>query len=238
MAFWPYAEGVAAMRFPRFGWVALVASLAPAAAAEPASKSVRLTFDAQRAPVAHGAARLKAALEAAGWTVDDGAGAALVRIESARDGAAGDAESFRILHEPAGALVVRGGGPSGAMYGALAVAEDLRNGVALNDIPERDEKARFPFRAIKFNLPWMSYRRGESLQLHQETCRDLKFWEAFLDQMAANRFNVLSLWGLHPFTLMIRPKSFPEACGLNDQELADWQRFWKALFRMAKDRGI
>jgi len=226
------------MRFPRFGWVALVASLAPAAAAEPASKSVRLTFDAQRAPVAHGAARLKAALEAAGWTVDAGAGAAAVRIEAARDGAAGDAESFRILREPTGALVVRGGGPSGAMYGALAVAEDLRNGVALNDIPERDEKARFPFRAIKFNLPWMSYRKGESLQLHQETCRDLKFWEAFLDQMAGNRFNVLSLWGLHPFTLMIRPKSYPEACGLTEAELADWQRFWKTLFRMAKDRGI
>jgi hypothetical protein len=43
---------------------------------------------------------------------------------------------------------------------------------------------------------------------------------------------------LHPFTLMIRPKGFPEACGLTDAELADWQRFWKALFRMARDRGI
>jgi hypothetical protein len=84
----------------------------------------------------------------------------------------------------------------------------------------------------------MSYRRHESLQLHDETCRDLKFWEQFLDMMAENRFNTLTLWSLHPFTRMIRPKNFPEACGFNDEELAEWQTFWHALFRMAKDRGI
>ncbi len=211
--------------------------LLPAAAGEPAPGRVQLAFDARQAPVAHGAARLRAALEAAGWTVGDGGDAAAVRLEVASDPAPGAAESFRVVRDGR-VLAVRGGGPAGAMYGALAVAEDLRNGVALRDVPERDEKARFPFRAIKFNLPWMSYRKGESLQLHQQTCRDLAFWEAFLDRMAENRFNVLSLWGLHPFTLLIRPKSFPEACGLTDAELADWQRFWKSLFRMAKDRGI
>jgi hypothetical protein len=56
--------------------------------------------------------------------------------------------------------------------------------------------------------------------------------------MAENRFNVLSLWNLHPFTYMIRPKNFPEACPFSDRELAQWQRFWRRLFSMAKDRGI
>ena len=92
--------------------------------------------------------------------------------------------------------------------------------------------------ALKFNLPWVSYRAGESLSLHKETCRDLAFWEEFLDMMVDNRFNALTLWSLHPFHLMIRNEQFPEACDLTDAELADWQAFWHALFAMAKERGI
>ena len=84
----------------------------------------------------------------------------------------------------------------------------------------------------------MSYRKHASLQLHDKTCRDLAFWERFLDMMARNRFNVLSLWSLHPFTWLIRPKRYPEACGFDDAELAEWRKFWKSLFRMAKARGI
>lgn len=206
------------------------------AAGESQSMRVHLAFDQRDPCLSCGASRLKAALETVGLAVSEQAATA-IRIEVAQDKSVDDPEGFRILREGDG-LRVRGGGPVGALYGALAVAEDLRNGVALKDVPERTEKPRFAFRAIKFNLPWMSYRKGPSLQLHQETCRDLKFWEAFLDQMAENRFNVLSLWGLHPYTLMIRPKNFPEACGFSDAELADWQRFWKTLFRMAKDRGI
>ncbi len=43
---------------------------------------------------------------------------------------------------------------------------------------------RFAFRAVKFNRPWMSYRRHESRQLHDQTCRDLGFCREFLDMMA------------------------------------------------------
>jgi len=68
--------------------------------------------------------------------------------------------------------------------------------------------------------------------------RDLTFWEAFLDMMAANRFNVLTLWNLHPFTYMVRPEGFPEASPFSKEELAGWQRFYHRLFQMAKDRGI
>jgi hypothetical protein len=135
-------------------------------------------------------------------------------------------------------LAIAGGDERGAMYGLLELAELTRQGVPLERIPERQVRAEFPFRAIKFNLPWMSYRKGESLQLHHDTCRDLGFWEAFLDMMAENRFNALTLWNLHPFTFLIRPKNFPEASGFSDAELAEWQLFWKGLFRMAKNRGI
>ena len=56
--------------------------------------------------------------------------------------------------------------------------------------------------------------------------------------MAENRFNVLSFWSMHPYTYMIRPKNFPEACPFNDAELAEWQKLWRGIFAMAKERGI
>ncbi len=131
---------------------------------------------------------------------------------------------------------VTGGDPVGVMYGLLDVKEQLANGK--NRVEKADEAPRFPFRALKFNLPWDSYRRGKALQLHAETCRDTTFWQAFLDMMAENRFNALTLWNLHPFNYMVRTEKYPEACGFSDEELAGWQTFWKALFRMAKERGI
>lgn len=150
-------------------------------------------------------------------------------------------EDFRISRRsPAhrGALVISAQAGRGAMYGLLDLAGQLRLSGSLDLVPARVVKARLPFRAIKFNLPWDSYRRSEALQTHLETCRDPRFWEAFLDMMAENRFNALSLWNLHPFPYLIRPTNFPEACPFDDAGLADWQRFWRTLFRMAKDRGI
>jgi hypothetical protein len=126
----------------------------------------------------------------------------------------------------------------GAMYGVLDVAEQIRLGTPLKKIKEHTVKAQFEFRAIKFNLPWAAYRTSPALEQHQETCKDLKFWEAFLDMMAENRFNVLSLWSLHPYNYMIRPKNFPEACPFNDVELAEWKKLWCGIFAMAKERGI
>lgn len=137
-----------------------------------------------------------------------------------------------------GRLYIAGGDEHGAMYGVLDVAEQIRMGTPWNTIQERTVKAQFEFRAIKFNLPWAAYRTSPAIEQHDATCRDLKFWEAFLDMMAENRFNVLSLWSLHPFHYMVRPKSFPEACPFTEAELAEWQTLWRGLLAMAKERGI
>lgn len=135
-------------------------------------------------------------------------------------------------------LKIAGGGERGAMYGVLEVAEQIRLGTPWSKIQERTVKAQFEFRAIKFNLPWAAYRTSFAIEQHDATCRDLKFWEAFLDMMAENRFNVLSLWSMHPYYYMVRPKSFPEACPFTNAELAEWRKLWSGIFAMAKERGI
>jgi hypothetical protein len=129
---------------------------------------------------------------------------------------------------------------TGAMYGTGDLTEQIQMKISLSDVEEKLLNPHLAFRAIKFNLPWSSYRPQENpaMSPHIETCRDLNFWQKFLDIMAENRFNILSLWNLHPFTYMIWPNNFPEACSFSDTELAQWQRFWRRLFSMAKQRGI
>lgn len=146
-------------------------------------------------------------------------------------------EGFRILHIDKRVWVI-GGDERGLMYGILDVRDQIDLTNSLFHIEEKIENPRFHFRAIKFNLPWSSYRLGESLQLHMETVKDTLYWVEFLDMMAGNRFNALTLWNLHPYTFMIQPKAFPEATQFTGQEFADWQLFWRTLFRMAKERGI
>ncbi len=93
------------------------------------------------------------------------------------------------------ALTITGGDETGAMYGLLDLAEQLRlNGHDTLAIRLNSAQPRFPFRAIKFNTPWSAYRTHPALTQHWETARDLDYWEDFLDMMTENRFNVLSFF--------------------------------------------
>jgi hypothetical protein len=225
-------------------------------------RTVALYFDREVAPLHFAADRLEQALGARGY---EAVRRPLAELDRARDHAAivlarqDDRSALEHLperssaHDALGAegfVVVRdeergrsrlwvvGADANGTMYGGLEVAEQVRIQGNLASVPERRVEPRFPFRAIKFNLPWMSYRQHDALQLHEDTVRDLAFWEDFLDMMAANRFNVLSLWSMHPFHYMVTPEDFPEATPFSREEMAEWQAFWRALFAMAKQRGI
>lgn len=144
-------------------------------------------------------------------------------------------EAYKIVSKN-NLVTITGGDAVGLMYGLLEVKDQLKAGKV--SIASKEESPNLMFRAIKFNLPWDSYRRSPALQLHYETCRDTKYWESFLDMMVENRFNKLTLWNLHPFSYMVKTAKYPEGCSLSDKDLAEWQVFWKELFRMAKNRGI
>jgi hypothetical protein len=147
------------------------------------------------------------------------------------------AESF-VIETRAGKTHITGGDGLGLVYGALAVREQILNGKPVTQLPAAVQKPALAFRGIKFNTPWDTYRSSSALDQHYDTARDLKFWEAFLDMMVENRFNAISLWTLHPFTYMVRPKNFPEASKWTDAEFAQWQHLYREIFRMAKERGL
>lgn len=146
-------------------------------------------------------------------------------------------EAFTILPEGK-KILIQGGDDTGVIYGSLSLIEDVRNGLSIPNIRKKSESPKLAFRGIKYDLPWDTYRHSYSLDQHQQTCSNVNYWKAFLDMMVENRFNTLTLWNLHPYTFMIKPKNFPEASPWNDTEMAAWKNLFGSIFRMAKERGI
>lgn len=195
-------------------------------------QNVQLRFDKNSAQAGYAAARLQKALLAKKYKLAAG-GYTLHISEDEKLGK----EAYSVT--PKGKTIsIAGGDGTGMVYAALTVAEDVANGVKLEAIKTSSGKPQMQLRAIKFDMPWDTYRHHLSLDQHYNTCRDPKYWEAFLDMMADNRLNSLTLWNLHPFTYMIRPKNYPLATPFNAQELKEWQTLFKGIFKMAKERGI
>lgn len=103
---------------------------------------------------------------------------------------------------------------AGFMYGLLDLADDIRKGVELK------EKKVSPYlenRGIKFNIPLdartPSYSdASDSARNNIRHMWEMEFWHEFLDSMAQEKYNVLSLWSLSPFPSMVRIPEFPNAC--------------------------
>lgn len=201
------------------------------------SQNVYLLYDKSMPQAAYSAEQLKSALSEQNYTVTTDSVSYDFLLNIGVNEVTLQPEAFEII--PNGRFItIYGGDESGMVYGSLALAEELGNGVSLADIALIQETPNFPFRGIKHNLPWDTYRPSMALDQHYETARDLDYWESFLDMMAQYRFNSLTLWNLHPFTYMIMPENFPEASPFTEEELDEWRELYRGIFRMAKERGI
>ena len=116
-------------------------------------------------------------------------------------------------------IYILAGDGTGALYGALDIAEAIRIN-SINIIAESENKPYLERRGIKFNIPLdlrtPSYTDpSDAAQQNIPNVWDKKFWETYLDEMALHRYNVLSLWSLHPFPSMVKIPEYPEVA-LND----------------------
>ncbi|MEI7945545.1 MAG: carbohydrate-binding family 6 protein [bacterium] len=127
------------------------------------------------------------------------------------------AQSYRIRVQSEGghrSITVRGADAAGAMYGGLDIAEAIRTGT-LNALKDSDHTPHIARRGIKFNIPLdlrtPSYSDcSDAAQANIPEMWERAFWTEFLDTMARQRYNVLSLWSLHPFPSMVKVPEFPE----------------------------
>lgn len=155
------------------------------------------------APLKFAVAEIEQAAKVSGSLVPN----VVLRVES------GVPQAYRIERDAAAVRVI-GGDAIGAMYGGLDVAEAIRTGT-LDSLKDAVRSPHIAKRGIKFNIPLdlrtPSYTCcSDAAQANIPEMWEREFWTAFLDSMAWNRYNVLSLWSLHPFPSLVKVPEFPE----------------------------
>ncbi len=158
-----------------------------------------------------------------------------------------------------------GNDATGAMYAALEAADSVKIDGNLGNVTTRlPIGPNMAVRGIKFNIPLDSRTQSyaddsTSAQANTPEVWSLDYWKRFLDEMARNRLNSLSLWNNNPFPSMVKVDAYPNA------SLADVKRktgylnggssegaeetvlkitidqkieFWRSVMQYAQDRGV
>jgi hypothetical protein len=116
-------------------------------------------------------------------------------------------------------IAVLGADPTGAMYGGLDLAEAIRLG-GIKETRDSDHSPRIAERGFKFNIP-LDRRTptysdsSDSAQANIPEMWSMDFWRTLFDEMARDRYNVISLWNLHPFPSIVKVPEYPDIA-LND----------------------
>jgi hypothetical protein len=144
------------------------------------------------------------------------------RIKSPPAAASVTPEGFALRHVTEGKrhyFWVLSRDAAGAMYGGLELAEQIRTR-GIEGVVDTDRNPYMRLRGTKFNIPLdlrtPSYSdMSDSAQANIETVWDFDFWRAYIDQLARDRYNMVSLWNLHPFPSLVKVPEYPDVA-LND----------------------
>lgn len=150
------------------------------------------------------------------------------------------AESYFIAKKNGGAhtnYFVVGADAIGTMYGGLDIAEAIKLGM-LGQLKDGEHAPFIERRGIKFNIPLdartPSYSdAGDAAQQNIPEMWSMDFWREFLDEMARDRYDVLSLWNLHPFPSLVKVPEYPDVA-LNDV-MRTTEKFDTSFSLMGKD---
>lgn len=175
------------------------------------------------------------------------------------------------LESSGGRVQVSAGDAAGMLY-ALLDLEDLYDG----GWPEDLNVTKRPYlsqRGIKFNIPLdartPSYSDASSSAYENiPQVWEWDFWTEYLDNMALQKYNVLSLWNLSPFPSLVKIPEYPElaledvvrssippradmsgdlmwtpdmaegACVVRKMTMDEKIAFWRRVLAYAKDRCI
>ncbi len=240
------------------------------------SSSITLFYDQEEPSIVFAAQDLKSILEGKGISVmmesmtelsaASSAGTKIViskneaHLQDALSNAGG--ADMDILGEQEYALRVTGAGSNrcywaiggdrvGAMYGGIHLGE-LVKAFGLDSIKDENHSPYMDKRGIKFNIPLGERQpshddRGTSAQSNIVHMWDFSFWSEYLDQLAKQRYNVLSLWNQHPFPSMVKLTDYPDVAlddvynksgKVKEITIDEKIELWKRIMEYAYDRGI
>ncbi|MBN2522661.1 MAG: hypothetical protein JXB24_05270 [Bacteroidales bacterium] len=116
-------------------------------------------------------------------------------------------------------IYVLGYDEAGTMYGGLEVAEIIKV-KGIDAVQNQLQNPYMKVRGTKFNIPLdmrsPTYTEpSDAAQKNMDEMWNFEFWKEYIDNLARNRYNLISLWNLHPFPSMVKVPEYPEVA-LND----------------------
>lgn len=124
-------------------------------------------------------------------------------------------EAFKIKKESKSLITITASDNNGLMYGGLELSEYLKIGEKLSDLTEIVQKPYIKKRGIKYNIPLDARTNtfddsGDAAQNNIINMWDFSFWTQYFDNLARNRYNMISFWNAHPFSSMVKLEDYPD----------------------------
>jgi hypothetical protein len=155
-----------------------------------------------------------------------------------------DAKEAFVLKRLGSTIVVTGYDSSGTLYGALELAQRIREAHALPTALDFEDHPQLKLRATAIGIqkPEITYEGAEyDYPLTQKDFAwfyDKAWWTKYLDMLVNERYNALYLWNGHPFTSLLKLPKYPEAQELPTAQLEQNIAMFQWVTAEADKRGI
>ncbi|WEK17724.1 MAG: hypothetical protein P0Y49_13050 [Candidatus Pedobacter colombiensis] len=153
-------------------------------------------------------------------------------------------EGFSISYTKDKNLVVEGTDHSGALYGCMELADEIKTKGKLPEDISLIDQPEMVLRGTCIGLQKPEYLPGRDVYEYPYTPEtfpwfyDKALWIQYLDMMVENRYNSLYLWNGHPFASLVRLKDYPYAVEVSDETFKKNEEMFKFLTEEADKRGI
>ena len=111
-------------------------------------------------------------------------------------------------------IYILGYDEAGTMYGGLEVAEIIKV-KGIDAVQNQLQNAYMKVRGTKFNIPLdmrsPTYTEpSDAAQNNMAEMWSFEFWKEYIDNLARYRYNLISLWSMHPFPSMVKVPEYQE----------------------------
>ncbi len=111
-------------------------------------------------------------------------------------------------------ILILGNDEAGLMYGGLEIAEIIK----IRGVDAIENQLQNPYmrvRGTKFNIPLdvrtPTYTEpSDAAQKNIAEVWSFEFWKEYIDNLARYRYNLISLWNMHPFPSMVKVPEYPD----------------------------
>jgi hypothetical protein len=141
-------------------------------------------------------------------------------------------------------IVIAGADASGALYGCLELAEQVKKNNLFPTQIDITDQPQMVLRGTCVGLQKPYYLPGRTVYEYPYTPEtfpwfyDKKLWLQYLDTLVANRYNSLYLWNGHPFASLVKLKDYPYAVEVDDATFKKNEEMYRFLTEEADKRGI